>query len=34
MQKEIFAPILPIAKFDTLDEAIDMANDYEYGLTS
>ncbi len=34
MQKEIFAPILPIAKFDTLDEAIDMANDCEYGLTS
>lgn len=34
MQKEIFAPILPIAKFDTLDEVIDMANDCEYGLTS
>lgn len=34
MQKEIFAPILPIVKFDTLDEAIDMANDCEYGLTS
>lgn len=34
MQKEIFAPILPITKFDTLDEAIDMANDCEYGLTS
>lgn len=34
MQKEIFAPILPIAKFETLDEAIDMANDCEYGLTS
>lgn len=34
MQKEIFAPILPIAKFNSLDEAIDMANDCEYGLTS
>lgn len=34
MQKEIFAPILPITKFDTLDEAIAMANDCEYGLTS
>lgn len=34
MQKEIFAPILPVVKFDTLDEAIDMANDCEYGLTS
>lgn len=34
MQKEIFAPILPVTSFDTLDEAIDMANDCEYGLTS
>ncbi|TKX29434.1 aldehyde dehydrogenase [Campylobacter sp. MIT 12-5580] len=34
MQKEIFAPILPIVKFDSLSEAIDMANDCEYGLTS
>ncbi|KGI56466.1 aldehyde dehydrogenase [Campylobacter sp. MIT 97-5078] len=34
MQKEIFAPILPIVKFDNLSEAIDMANDCEYGLTS
>ncbi|MBZ7986708.1 aldehyde dehydrogenase [Campylobacter canadensis] len=34
MQKEIFAPILPVTSFDSLDEAIDMANDCEYGLTS
>lgn len=34
MQKEIFAPILPIAKFEHFDEVIAMANDCEYGLTS
>lgn len=34
MQKEIFGPVLPIATFKTLDEAIDNANDCEYGLTS
>jgi len=34
MQKEIFGPVLPIATFATLDEAIGYANDCEYGLTS
>jgi lactaldehyde dehydrogenase/glycolaldehyde dehydrogenase len=34
MQKEIFGPVLPITTFKTLDEAIDCANDCEYGLTS
>jgi lactaldehyde dehydrogenase/glycolaldehyde dehydrogenase len=34
MQKEIFGPVLPISTFNTLDEAIEMANDCEYGLTS
>lgn len=34
MQKETFGPVLPIATFRELDEAIDMANDCEYGLTS
>jgi lactaldehyde dehydrogenase/glycolaldehyde dehydrogenase len=34
MQKETFGPVLPIATFRTLDEAIAMANDCEYGLTS
>jgi len=34
IQKEIFGPVLPIATFKTLDEAIEMANDCEYGLTS
>ena len=34
MRKEVFGPVLPIATFKTLDEAIDLANDCEYGLTS
>jgi lactaldehyde dehydrogenase/glycolaldehyde dehydrogenase len=34
MHKEIFGPVLPIMKFKDLDEAIEFANDCEYGLTS
>jgi len=34
MQKEIFGPVLPITTFKDLDEAIEYANDCEYGLTS
>ncbi|SFN18441.1 lactaldehyde dehydrogenase [Izhakiella capsodis] len=34
MKEETFGPVLPIARFDTLDDAIAMANDSEYGLTS
>lgn len=34
MRDEIFGPVLPIATFKTLDEAIALANDCEYGLTS
>lgn len=34
MQEEVFGPVLPVATFNTLDEAIAMANDSEYGLTS
>lgn len=34
MQQEIFGPVLPISTFSTLSEAIEMANDSEYGLTS
>lgn len=34
MRNEIFGPVLPIATFSDLDEAIDLANDCEYGLTS
>lgn len=34
MQKEIFGPVLPVSTFSTLDEALELANDSEYGLTS
>lgn len=34
MHEEVFGPVLPVATFDTLEEAIKMANDSEYGLTS
>jgi lactaldehyde dehydrogenase/glycolaldehyde dehydrogenase len=34
IQEEVFGPILPVMKFSTLDEAIALANDCEYGLTS
>jgi len=32
-REETFGPLLPIMTFDTLDEAIDIANDAEYGLS-
>ncbi|WP_085316873.1 aldehyde dehydrogenase [Derxia lacustris] len=34
MRKEIFGPVLPIQTVGGLDEAIALANDCEYGLTS
>ncbi len=34
VQKETFGPVLPVVTYDTVDEAINMANDCEYGLTS
>ncbi|MFE3574674.1 aldehyde dehydrogenase [Lysinibacillus sp. NPDC059133] len=34
MRQEIFGPVLPIATFNDLDEALELANDCEYGLTS
>lgn len=33
-RKEVFGPVLPIATFSDFDEAIALANDSEYGLTS
>ena len=33
MKEEIFGPVVAIAKADTFEEAIDIANDTEYGLT-
>ncbi len=34
IQEEVFGPVLPVVKFGSLDEAIAMANDSQYGLTS
>jgi len=34
VRQEIFGPVVPIVQFDDLDEAIALANDSEYGLTS
>lgn len=33
-QEEIFGPVLSISKFDTLDEAIELSNSVNYGLSS
>ncbi|KAF3996052.1 aldehyde dehydrogenase [Glaciimonas immobilis] len=34
MHKEVFGPVIPIQKIDSLEEAIQLANDSQYGLTS
>jgi len=34
VQKEVFGPVLPIISFESLEEAINLANDSEYGLTA
>ncbi|QLF92757.1 aldehyde dehydrogenase [Pseudomonas sp. ABC1] len=34
MRQEVFGPVLPIQIVDSLDEAIALANDSDYGLTS
>lgn len=34
MREEPFCPILPIAGYDTLEEAFEMANDTQYGLAA
>ncbi len=33
-REEIFGPVLSVITFDTLDEAIRIANDTEYGLAA
>lgn len=34
VREEVFGPVLPIVSFETLEEAIDLANDSIYGLTA
>jgi lactaldehyde dehydrogenase/glycolaldehyde dehydrogenase len=34
IQREVFGPVAPVVTFDDLDQAIDYANDSDYGLTS
>jgi lactaldehyde dehydrogenase/glycolaldehyde dehydrogenase len=34
MRKEIFGPVVPIVPFDTLDEALELANTSRYGLSA
>jgi len=34
IQQEVFGPVLPVMTFDDLDQAIALANDSEFGLTS
>lgn len=34
VQQEVFGPVLPVLQFSDFDEAINLANDCEYGLTS
>jgi acyl-CoA reductase-like NAD-dependent aldehyde dehydrogenase len=34
MREETFGPVAPIMKFDSPDQAIDLANDTEYGLAA
>jgi len=34
IRQEVFGPVIPVVSFDDLEQAIDFANDSEYGLTS
>ncbi|MEM6318749.1 MAG: aldehyde dehydrogenase [Bacteroidota bacterium] len=34
VHEEIFGPVIPVLKFNDLDEVIDMANDSEFGLAA
>ncbi len=34
VQEEIFGPVLPVLRYDTLDEALQLANDHQFGLSS
>ena len=34
LEEEIFGPVAPVTTFQTLDEALDLANATEYGLVA
>ena len=34
MQEETFGPVAPVQKFETIEEAIRLANDTQYGLAA
>ncbi len=34
MREEVFGPILPVVAVDTLDQALELANDTDRGLTA
>ncbi|MCO7514484.1 aldehyde dehydrogenase [Pseudomonas guariconensis] len=34
VQEETFGPVLPVLSYDTLDDALAMANDHQFGLSS
>lgn len=34
IQEEVFGPVLPVMKFGTLEEAVSLSNDSQFGLTS
>ncbi|WP_025855227.1 aldehyde dehydrogenase [Pseudomonas sp. CHM02] len=34
IQEEIFGPVLPVLKYRDIDEALSMANDHQFGLSS
>lgn len=34
VQEEIFGPVLPILKYSTLEQALELANDHQFGLSS
>jgi lactaldehyde dehydrogenase/glycolaldehyde dehydrogenase len=34
VQEEIFGPVLPVLRYDTLDQALEMVNDHQFGLSS
>ncbi len=34
VRREVFGPVIPVVSFDELEQAVDFANDSEYGLTS